>query len=101
MRFASEKPSPSPNSDEAVLLEVQAGTGQKMVVARVKGSSGHLLKRLLSDPSQSQHNAQCELSSYQTQISPALESQAGSVVSHLNLNTSLINAPSKSQRPCI
>jgi hypothetical protein len=99
MRFESEKPSPSPNRDEAVLLEVQAGTGRKMVVARVKESNGHLLKRLLSDPSQSQHNAQCELSSHQTQISPGLESQAGSVVSRLN--TSMINAPSKSQRPCI
>ena len=76
MRFESEKPSPNSNSGIEVLLEMQAGTDRKRLVARVKESNGHILQTLLSGPDQS-HNVQRELSSNQTQVSPGLESQAG------------------------
>ena len=36
MRFESEKPSPNSNSGIEVLLEMQAGTDRKRLVARVK-----------------------------------------------------------------
>ena len=78
MHFESKKPSPNSNSGIEVLLEVHAGTGRKIVVARVKKSNGHILQTLLST---------------------GLESQAGSAVPHLD--TPMINAPGKSQRPCI
>ena len=76
MRFESEKPSPNSNSGIEVLLEMQAGTDRKRLVARVKESNGHILQTLLSGPNQS-HNVQRELSSNQTQVSLGLESQAG------------------------
>ena len=44
MRFESEKPSPNSNSGIEVLLEMQAGTDRKRLVARVKESNGHILR---------------------------------------------------------